>query len=205
MATIASLFTTAGMMLLYKAYTSSHKLKKKVPMVIEEFDINLPQYQKALQSITTRDPKTIKELPPELLFYLQREKCVIPYIKESKNSQGWLTGHFVDPQQTDYAALCLTPQKEMTIKILFGEKRPCPISIGYGMIQKYIVPEGTDNFSFGRVLLKANEKRLDYYAYKDKLKRPAKGQEGIEDTLLGRGSLIYYCLDHRWVALGTDE
>lgn len=203
LATLASLFTTIGMMLIYKSLQSPKRMKPKKLEFAQQVDTTLPKYQNALASIKTVAPRSIKQLPEAILHILERESCKIPVIDGSKNPHGWIKGHFFNDQQTDFAVLCLTPQNEMTIKIAWGDKHPCSISIGYGMVQKYIIPEGTDNFTFARILLKAQTERMDYFAYHNEQKRPTKGQEGIEDTLIGKGSLIYYCLEGKWVSLGT--
>jgi hypothetical protein len=205
LAALASLFTTFGMMLIYKSLQTPKRMKLKKLEFAQQVDTTLPQYQKALASIKTIEPRSIKQLPDEILYTLEREGCKIPVIEGSKNPQGWIKGHFLNDQQTDFAALCLTPQNEMTIKIAWGDKRPCSITIGYGMVQKYILPKGTDDFAFARILLKSPTERMDYFAYHNEQKRPAKGQEGIEDTLIGKGSLIYYCLEGKWVPLETSN
>ena len=203
LAALASLFTTVGMMLIYKSLQGTKKIKLKKMELVEQMDTTLPQFQKAMDSIKTLNPRDVKQLPPEIIFLLEREKCRIPVIANSKNPQGWIKGHFANLQQTDFAALCLTPQNEMTIKISWGDQRPCPVSIGYGMLQKYIIPQGDDDFAFSRLLLKAQHERLDYFSYQNEQKRPTKGQEGIEDTLVGKGAVIHYCLDGKWVPLET--
>lgn len=205
LAILASLFTTAGMMLIYKAYEKNqYKKKPKIETNSDEDLTILPQYQKALKELKTVSPHSTKEFPPELLFILDREKCRIPIVANSKNPQGWIKGHFASPEQTDYAVLCITPANELTIKVNWGgTKRPCSISLGYGLTSRYILTQGKEDFAFSRFLQKAGTKRVGYYAYQQKIKRPTQVVEGIEDTLLNHSSQIYYCVDKEWVTLPT--
>ncbi len=204
LASLASLFTTLGMMLIYRSMQKPKHLTLKKIEFEENINTSLPKYQKALASIKSVDPRSIKQLPKSLIFLLEREKCRIPIIENSKNPYGWIKGHFATKDQVDFAALCLTPESEMTIKIAWGgDERPCSGSIGYGILQKYILPTGVDDFSFSRVLMKAPPKRLDYFAYHNHIQRPQEGQDGIEDLILGKGSILYYCSNNKWHTLLT--
>lgn len=203
LATLASLFTTLGMMLIYKSIQSPKKIKFQQLETQEQIDTSLPEFQKALNSIKTIVPKDLKQLPAEIIFLLERENCKIPLIPNSKNPYGWIRGHFIDKSQTDYAALCLTPQNEMTIKVAWGGKRACSVSLGYGMVQKFITAANEKDFSYSRILLTSPAKRLNYFAYHNNQQLPAEGQDGIEDTLIGKGAVIHYCVDGQWIPLQT--
>ena len=204
LATLASLFTTLGMMLIYKSIQQPRRLNFKKIEFEENINTSLPKFQKALTSIKTIDPRSIKQLPSNLIFLLERENCRIPILETSKNLHGWIQGHFANKDQLDFAALCLTPDNEMTIKIAWGgDVRPCSVSLGYGVLKKYILPTGLDDFSFSRILMKAPPKRLDYFAYHNNIQRPHEGQDGIEDFILGKGSIVYYCSNNKWISLFT--
>lgn len=199
-ALIASLLSTLVIMVVYKK-------KHTPPPALPEVDVaqseNLPEFQKALEEILLTDPKLVKEFPSELQFYLAREGCKIPHPKGDPNKLGWIKGHFFKASQTDYAVICMSPTKEMTIKIFWGDERPCPISIGYGMSKKYVVPSGDHGFAYARSLMKAGAERLRYYAYHARLPTPNAGQEALEDVLLGTKTTIWYCQNNEWHALPT--
>lgn len=187
------------MFLIYKAAVQKKSPQKIVKAQEKDIDVDLPAFKKAIAEIKTRDPRTIARISPELLFLLEREKCKIPYVDKSKNPFGIIKGHFASQKQTDSAALCLTPGGELTIKIAWGgDLRPCSKSIGYGLLRRFIKPFHDDAFQFQRTLLKAEFKRLDYYAYKNNFERPSADQEAIEDATGEGESTILYCHENEW-------
>lgn len=158
----------------------------------------------ALKLIERVDPSEIKDFPAELNFMMKREGCKIPRIPGSKNT-GWIQGSFTDPKQKDYAALCITPQNEMTIKVQWGGKlRPCSISLAYGQATNYVVFSKKSELMFSRVLLLAPKNRMAYFAKQVAPSFIKKSLDGIEDALQDKRSVIYYCEDNGWKSIETN-
>lgn len=190
----------------YKKYSSQQVDTPKNVALKDASDatLNETETEAALKVIERVDPSEMSNFPTDLTYMMKREGCKIPRIPKSKN-QGWIQGSFADSKQKDYAALCITPQNEMTIKVFWGGKnRPCPISLAYGMATKYVVYSQKNELEFARILLLAPKNRLAYFA-KDVPQTIIKNSiDGIEDALFEKRSIIYFCTNGSWQSIPTN-
>lgn len=159
------------------------------------------ELEAAIKRVEKKTPREIQGIPPEFQFTLEREKCFIV-----KGNQGFLiTGSFSHQGQTDTAALCLTEQGELTIKIAWGgSKRPCPVSLAYGNAQKYLYVNQQAEFELRRQLQKTPRSQLRQLLLSKGIQQP-QTVDGLKDiwstSASTRRSKIYYCDGKAWQAL----
>lgn len=176
-----------------QAEPSAMEAKESAP--VRPLDPNIAE---ALNKIQRINPNQLTELPGELRYVLNREKCAVV---QQGNHALWMKGSFYKKNQTDYAALCITPNNELTIKVTWGDEHPCPISLAYGLADRYVTFSSESGHNFARFIAKADPQRMRNEALQNKITPPKTMPDGIEDGIQGRQSTIYFCNGKEWVKI----
>lgn len=149
-----------------------------------------------LSKIERIEPHNVKGIPSELVALLNQESCQVP--KMPGQEQLFVAGTFFASTNKDYAILCVTPEGEMTIKVMGGKIRPCAKSIGYGMIAKFLSQDKKGEPVYFRKLNMAPSTRIQSLAKEQNVILPQHVSDGIEDMISPTQSTIYYCDGKSW-------
>lgn len=199
---VVGLLFTCGAVLIGLAVYPKFKGNGAPQRVAASIEVSAEKALYILSKIAKVDPKTIPGLHPELVALLDREQCQVPQVDASSL---FIQGSFFGSQHQDTAILCLTPEGEMTIKVMGGKNRPCSKSIGYGMIAKYLSSDTSGEPVFFRKIASAPRARLQSLAREHNVVLPKHVGDGIQDLHSTSGSTVYYCNGEAWQSFTASE
>lgn len=160
--------------------------------------------QTASQDIQKRvSPDAYASAPAKIRATLKEQHCELP------ETQNWertplniVAGHFGEPRQEDWAAICIAPDGSTRVLVFWGKSAPCPAEFHNGWALESRFPPGQAGSLY---LLAVPVKQILSYRnfFGDTHDNPV-NHEGIE---VGgdEASTIYYCYRGKWLALqGAD-
>jgi hypothetical protein len=148
-------------------------------------------------------PDAYTTAPATVRADLKKQHCELP------STQHWdqtrlniVPGHFGDPAQNDWAAICITPDGGTHVVVFWGKSAPCPAEIRDGWALNGHFKPGEAR---GICLLAARVKQILEYRkfFEDPHDNPVI-HEGIE---VGgdEASTIYYCYRGMWLELQGND
>lgn len=149
-------------------------------------------------------PDAYSAAPAAIRNALKKEGCELP------ETQHWdatrlnlVSGHFGDPTQIDWAAICISRDGTTRALLFWGSKSaPCPAEIHHGWALNSRFPAGQAGSLY---LLAAPRKQIEAYRefFGDAHDNPVT-HDGVE---VGgeEASLIYYCDRGRWLELQGND
>jgi hypothetical protein len=160
-------------------------------------------------------PDSIPGLPAAVRAELNRRDCLIPQEHENPRPNNIVRGSFGAVGQVDWAARCWRDQRS-TILVVWGGRAWCPETMHErpDPLSSWMLTHGRGFYD--AALVRADSTRIanievygpDELAADSVGDTPAaawRGYDGIEDIILEKGSVVWYCLRGRWVSLGGGD
>ena len=150
-------------------------------------------------------PSAFSQLPENIVVELQARQCAIPQIHSDPKPHNVISGEFQKRGQTDWAVLC---SKDLISSILIfwsgSVQNPSTLE---RMSDKYALKGiGNDNIGYCRYIDAVGKAFIEehYRAYGGP-QPPEIDHEGIANGIAGKGSIVHYYHNGKWLQLsGAD-
>jgi hypothetical protein len=165
------------------------------------------EWDEADLKIVRLAPRAFSWLPEHIISYLEKRRCLVPQAFEDTAPHNIIRGEFSVAGQTDLAVLC-SVDRVSTILVfwkmstdgvgevaLTGEKAQSPDSNELQVVHGGI--------GFSRRLTNANPSDInacrETFPEPGQPEPPAPDHDGIEDTFIEKGSVIWYFHNGAWM------
>jgi hypothetical protein len=150
-------------------------------------------------------PAAFPELPNNLVADLQRRGCTIPQVPMIDGHQNVIKGEFAKLGQTDWAVLC-SVGRVSSILIFWNGSGSNPAEIAKRKDFDDLQGWGGDKIVYSRSITPVGKayivKHFDAYGG---LKPPPLDHQGIDDAFVGKGSVVQYFYQGKWLQFsGAD-
>ncbi len=148
-------------------------------------------------------PDAYTYAPASIRAELKKMHCELPETQHwDKTPLNIVSGHFENPGQTDWAAICIAPDGTDRVLVFWGKSAPCPAEIHQGWALKGHFPPGEAGSLY--LLAARAEQILEYRKFFGDGHDNPVIHEGIE---VGgdEASLIYYCYGGKWLELQGND
>jgi hypothetical protein len=162
-------------------------------------------WNKAANEIRHLSPSSFSELPREIIGELNRRQCTIPQVDGSPRSHNAVKGSFTGQGQTDWAVLC-SHRGESSILVFKGLSIKPVFELAKNLDKSWLQVMGERKIGYSRMISAANGEAIQrYHTQYGGPKPPAIDHEGIEDSFVEKGSVIFYYHKGSWLRLtGAD-
>jgi len=169
-------------------------------LVYPEFQSGAPQDNHGQKRVS---PEAYKSAPADVRAELKKQHCELPETQHWEDTRlNIVKGHFADPEQTDWAAICIAPDGTTRALVFWGKSTPCPAEIHQGWALDGHFPPGEAGDLY--LLAQHPSQILEYRKFFGDTHDSPVVHDGIE---VGgdKASLIYYCYEGKWLELqGAD-
>jgi len=150
-------------------------------------------------------PTQIPQIPRSFARQLTQGGCLVPQPEGVPGLSNVVAGAFAHTGQIDIAVLCMLKDR-VDIRIHWGGSWHCPSSLAVADTKNYFQSNARGGQDFSRALLVATPEQIGQYQdATSSADLPVLEHSGIDDTFVGKGSEIHYCLDGKWVRFdGAD-
>ena len=163
-----------------------------------------PVLETADRQVLRLSPSAFPGLPKNLLAALNRRGCLIPQARPAKQPHNVIKGQFSKPGQTDWAILC-SVERVSSILIFWNGSEANPARIAGAKDADYLQYSGS-GWDFSRQITPVDRAyiRQHHQAYGGP-KPPPVDHQGINDAFAGKGSVVLYFYQQKWLRLtGAD-
>ena len=160
-------------------------------------------------------PATVRRLPPDsfasvpdtVRAALRDAGCVVPQTAARDDAHNVVRGELAAPGQTDWAALCARGDST-GITVVWGGPARCDTPLAWRPNDAHLQPGPgpDDDPEFARTLGVANMVAILRRAQAlEAPEPPTRDHAGLEDTRVGKPSIVRFCHDGQWRELfGAD-
>ena len=149
-------------------------------------------------------PDAFGDVPPSVRRELGRLGCTIPQTFGSDRPHNIISGRFMSPTRTDWAALCSRDRISTILVFPAGEAAPA-IEVAAAPDVRYLQGLGGDAIGFSRALAVADPQFIRDHHQPDDPPLPSLDHDGISDVFVEKGSSVLYWHSGGWLQLtGTD-
>ena len=162
-------------------------------------------WDRAANKIRRLSPSTFNKLPADMIGELNRRQCTIPQIDGSPQPHNVVKGSFTGKGQIDWAVLC-SRGGESSILVFKGQSIKGVLELANGPDKHWLQGVGERRIGYSRMISAANsEAILLYHREFGGPKPPPIDHQGIEDSFVGKASVIFYYYKGTWLRLtGAD-
>ena len=162
-------------------------------------------WDKAVKEIRRLPPNTFSELPTAIIGDLNRRRCTIPQADRSPHPHNVVKGSFSGKGQIDWAVLC-SRGDESSILVFKGQTTEGVWELAKGPDKNWLQTVEERRIGYSRRISAAKGNAiLDYHGAFGGPKPPPIDHQGIEDSFLGKASVIFYYYKGTWLRLtGAD-
>jgi hypothetical protein len=160
---------------------------------------------KAAKEIRRVQPGAFPELPPAIRNELNRRRCTIPQADGYPNPHNVIKGSFTDKGRIDWAVLC-SQGGESSILVFRGDSIEGVSQLANGPDKSWLQTVGEREIGYSRMISSVNEVSITrYHREFGGPTPPAIDHQGIEDSFVGKASVILYYYRGTWIELtGAD-
>lgn len=155
-----------------------------------------PSGDKWPSQITRVPPSVFRQLPRPIAGYLTRRGCTIPqtYLT-APVPQNVIRGKFMGPGINDWAVLC--SHRGRSVILVFAEGSATPAAeLASRSDRDFMQSNGTSGqLVFSRMIGPITKRELTK-SYANEL--PEVDHDGIEDSFLGKASVVHFRAGHHW-------
>lgn len=169
-----------------------------------EAQVTRDDWGRAEAAIVRLSPSAFADLPPQLRTALEHRGCTIPQPYDAGGQKkNVITGGFTSAAQTDWAVLC-SREKRSAILVFRGGRSDHVDSLAEEPDSQYLqVVAGGREIGYSRLLAVAKPKVVRRRFTHRTL--PAVDHDGIENTFLGKASVVWYRSGGKWMQVsGAD-
>jgi hypothetical protein len=163
-----------------------------------------PSKQAPSQDVQKRvSPDAYTAAPATIRAELKRQRCELPETQHWDETRlNIVSGHFGDPAQNDWAAMCIASDGSTHVVVFWGKSAPCPAEIRGGWALRGRFKDGQAGSLY--LLAAPSEQILEYRKFFGDAHANSVIHEGIE---IGgeETSLIYYCHQGKWLELQGND
>lgn len=162
-------------------------------------------WQRAEEEIHRLPPGAFPNLPSAILEELDRRRCTIPQADGYPEPHNVITGKFTDRQGIDWAVLCSSGGASSILVFKGGSVDGVSILDG-GPDSRWLQTVGEGRIGYSRRISPVSRREIvRYQKERGGAKPPPIDHEGIEDSFVGKASVIRYCYKGTWLRLtGAD-
>lgn len=162
-------------------------------------------WDKAASEIRRLPASAFPELPMAIRGELDRRRCRIPQADGYPKTHNVIQGSFTGKGQTDWAVLC-SQGGESTILVFKGGSIESVSQLAKGPDKNLLQVVGEGTIGYSRMISPAKgESIIRYHKEFGGPKPPPIDHEGIEDSFVGKASVILYYYRGAWLRLtGVD-
>ncbi len=155
------------------------------------------QFQKAAGKTLRMMPGAFPQLPQGALKRLETRGCTIPQSYSDVKSHNVIQGEFAKQGQADWAALC-SRNGTSEIWVFWGGPARCTNELGTSADVAWLQRTARGKIVYSRKISPITRSAMLHYP-----ERPPMfmNHDGIEDTLVGKSSTIFYCRSGKWIRL----
>jgi hypothetical protein len=155
-------------------------------------------WRRADETIKRLQPSAFPNLPAELRTELEHRGCTIPQPYDASERKNVITGPFISAAQTDWAVLC-SHEKRSAILVFRGGHSGQVDTLAAEPDSQYLqVVGGEQKIGYSRLLAVAPEKVVRQHF-------PHADHAGIEDTFMGKASVVWYRSRGKWIKVLQSE
>jgi hypothetical protein len=166
----------------------------------------LPQadWLRADEATVRLDPSVFSSLPSSILIAMERRQCTVPQPFGSSRPRNVISGHFTQTGRIDWAVLC-SRKKRSAVLVFHGKDYGEVDELGEAADSEYLqTVSGSGRIGFSRGLVVATPDVVRRSWHNGPRPRIV-DRDGIADTFEGKGSVIWYWSDGKWIQLtGAD-
>jgi hypothetical protein len=150
-------------------------------------------------------PAMFDELPAAIRSELERRGCSVPQPFRATRQQNVIKGRFTSADQIDWAVLC-SRQRASSILVFRDGVAWSAEEIGNGAdIHSLQTIDGRGGIGYSRAIAVATSQYVKDRNSYERSKPPTIDHEGINDTFIEKGSVVWYWYRGRWLKLqGAD-
>jgi hypothetical protein len=164
------------------------------------------KWQLADAATVRLSPQAFLLLPPNLIRNLQARGCSIPQAFGASEPHNVVSGEFIRKGQTDWAVLC-SRLRRSTILLFWGGSPQRVSAIAESPDSTFLQTiDGTGSIGFSRAIdAVGRDYILKHYREYSGPNPPPIDHQGIDDTFMGKASVVHYYYRRKWLKLqGAD-
>lgn len=163
------------------------------------------EWDRAQSEIVRLGPADFAGLPEPVARAIDAAGCGVPQDAGVREPHNVLVGRFAHWSQVDWAFLC-SRGGSSGIHVLWGGDARCPTPVAVAEDRAFLQGLGGDSIGYSRGIAAASYRSMT--RLQDAFGGPpvpAVWHDGLEDRFTGKASVIYLCVDGRWLILqGMD-
>jgi hypothetical protein len=166
---------------------------------------NKADWDKAGMNIRRLPPKVFTRLPRAIREELDRRQCTVPQADGYPKPHNVIKGSFTGKGQMDWAILC-SHKGESSILVFKGQTNKIVAQLSRGLDEDWLQGGGEGKIDFSHMISPAN-KTIILRCYREYggPKPPPIDHQGIENSFVGKASVILYYHKGTWLRLtGAD-
>jgi hypothetical protein len=173
-----------------------------IPTQLKPGDLD---WDKATHQIRRLSPNTFNELPAAIIGELNQRRCTIPQSDGSPKPHNVIKGSFTGKGKIDWAVLCSHGGKS-NILVFKAQSNKGVLELAAGPDNNWLQQVGEKRIGYSRRITAASgETILLYHREFGGPKPPPIDHQGIEDSFVEKGSVIFYYYNGTWLRLtGAD-
>ena len=150
-------------------------------------------------------PVYFPQLPKEVRNDLNSRACTIPQAYHDRQRHNVISGHFQSGDQIDWAVLC-SVDRLSTLLVYLGGSTASIIELVTTHDKDWLQDNADGNIGFSHGISTVGERYIiDHARWHGGIVPPVIDHEGIDDALLGKGSVVRYWYESEWLVLqGAD-
>jgi hypothetical protein len=150
-------------------------------------------------------PSVFVNLPAAIRAELERRGCTIPQPFGTTSPANVVKGRFTSPGRIDWAVLC-SRDRTSSILVFRAGSATAVVDLASEPDQGSLQGVGNGAIGYSRALGVADPTYIkEHYARYGGPKPPPLDHDGINDIIVGKGSLVWYWYGGRWLKLtGAD-
>ncbi len=175
------------------------------PHSLAQFMPSTADWERADREVRRLPPTAFSQLPANLVKDLQRRGCTIPQEHFTKEPHNVIRGEFARPGQTDWAVLC-SINRVSSILVYWNGSETNPAELGKGEDRSVLQTLSEQGIGYSRQIKAVGSQWiLRYHSYHGGPEPPPIDHLGIENSFVGKASVILYYSAGQWLRLqGAD-
>jgi len=161
--------------------------------------------ESADRQVVRLSPAAFPELPKNLIAELQRRGCSIPQPPMMDGRQNVIKGQFAKPGQTDWAVLC-SVGRVSSILVFWNASAINPSRLAETKDIDRLQGGGGDRMVYSRLITPVGRAYIvEHYRAFGGLQPSPIDHQGINDSFVGKASVVDYLYRGKWLELqGAD-
>lgn len=166
--------------------------------------VDANEWDEATHAIKRLAPNEFHTLPSHIRKQLTTKGCTIPQYLGNTAPHNVIKGEFEKPGQKDWAVLC-SRNYSSSILIFWGGQVSCPSEILSSPDRSWLQNTG-EGIGYSRVIATVDLKFIFKHIVPNEESSPAPiTHQGINQSFVGKGSTVQYCVQGKWIELpGAD-